>query len=154
MNIRMHVRLPRGVLRSLRLTTIQGPWGELEHARWLRTVSPNGANEVVAELLDAAVLGQAPARPDRLRAADWALRAGSAGALGPLLQLANVYLAAHTDPETGSGLSELDQMARACGAPLAELPTVLDQLAATGLLGPWQACRDSGDLHWTLAHGR
>ncbi|MGW4825780.1 hypothetical protein ACWEP4_44810 [Streptomyces sp. NPDC004227] len=149
MNATMHVRLPKGVLRSLRLNAIQGPWHELEHARWLRTVPANAANEVVAELLDAALLGQAPARPDRMRAADWALRASSsvtAGAIGPLPRLASVYLAAQTDPETGSGLSELDQMARACGVPLAELPALLDQLAATGLLRSWQACSDSGDL--------
>ncbi|MFK0136692.1 hypothetical protein [Streptomyces murinus] len=148
--------MPKGMLRSLGLNTIQGPWRELEHTRWLRIVPANAGNEVVAELLDAALLGQAPARPDRMRAADWALRAGSpsiAGAIGPLPRLASVYLAAHTDPEAGSGLSELDQMARACGVPLAELPTLLDQLAVTGLLRSWQACSDTGDLQWTLVHG-
>lgn len=156
-DIRLHVRLPHGVLRSLRLNALPDPWRELEHARWLRIIPATAANEVVAELLDAALLGQAPARPDRMRAADWALRAGSsptAGATGPLPQLASAYLAAHADPQTGSGLSELDQMARACGVPLAQLPTLLDQLAATGLLTLWQACPDSGDLHWTLARGR
>ncbi|MGW1002050.1 hypothetical protein [Streptomyces sp. NPDC002520] len=156
-DIRMHVRLPNGVLRSLRLNAVQDPWRELEHARWLRIIPGNAANEVVAELLDAAVLGQAPARPDRMRAADWALRVSSssaAGAIGPLPQLASAYLAAHADPQDGSGLSELDQMTRACGVPLAELPTLLDQLAATGLLRSWQACPDSGDLRWTLAYGR
>ncbi|MFF2024627.1 hypothetical protein ACFVW2_22840 [Streptomyces sp. NPDC058171] len=157
MNTRMHVRLPKGVLRSLRLDTVQGPWRELEHARWLRTLPGNAANEIVAELLDAALLGQTPARPDRMRAADWALRASSssaAEAIGPLLQLASIYLAAHAAPEAGSGLSELDQMARTCGVSLAKLPTLLDQLAATGMLRSWQACPDSGDLHWTLARGR
>lgn len=154
---RMHIRLSKGVLRSLGLNAIQGPWRELEHARWLRIVPANAANEAVAELLDAALLGQAPARPDRMQAADWALRASSsstAGATGPLLRLASVYLAAHADPEAGSGLSKFDQMAHACGVPLVELPTLLDQLAATGLLRSWQACPDSGDLHWTLAYGR
>lgn len=156
MNIRMHVRLPNGVLRSLRLNAVQDPWRELEHARWLRIIPGNAANEVAAELLDAALLGQAPARPDRMRAADWALRASSstARAIGPLPQLASTYLAAHADPQAGSGLSELDQIARACGVPPAELPPLLDQLAATGLLRSWQACPDSGDLHWTLAYGR
>ncbi len=153
-NTTMHIRLPNGVLRSLRLNAVQDPWRELEHARWLRIIPGNAVNEVVAELLDAALLGQAPARPDRMRAADWALRASSsstARAIGPLPQLASAYLAAHADPQAGSGLSELDQMARACGLPLVELPTLLDQLAATGLLRSWQACPDSGDLHWTLA---
>ncbi|MEU1050662.1 hypothetical protein ABZ400_36785 [Streptomyces sp. NPDC005897] len=156
-NLRMHVRLPNGVLRSLRLNAVQDPWRELEHARWLRIIPGNAANEVVAELLDAALLGQAPARPDRMRAADWALRVSSsstAKVIGPLSQLASAYLSAHANPQEGSGLSEFDQMARACGVPLVELPTLLDQLVATGLLRSWQACPDSGDLHWTLARGR
>lgn len=156
MNARMQVRLPRGVLRSLRLNTTSGPWHELEHARWLRPASGNAANEIAAELLDVTLLSQASACPDRRRAADWALRAGSssaAGAAEPLPRLAGVYLAAHTDPESGSGLGELDQMARACGTQPAELLSTLDQLAATGLLGSWQACPDSGDLQWTLTRG-
>ncbi|WP_432199034.1 hypothetical protein [Streptomyces sp. bgisy027] len=155
MNTTMHVRLPNGVLRSLRLNAVQGPWRELEHARWLRIISATVANETVAELLDAALLGQAPARPDRMRAADWALRASSSsttGTTGPLPQLASTYLAAHADPHADSGLGELDQMARACGLPPAELPTLLDRLAATGLLRSWHACPDSGDLHWVLAY--
>ncbi|MEU7305382.1 hypothetical protein [Streptomyces sp. NPDC007206] len=156
MNTRMQVRLPKGVLRSLRLNTTPDPWRELEQARWLRTVPGNAANEIAAELLDVTVLGQAPARPDRRHAADWALRAGSscaAGAIGALPQLASVYLTAHTDPESSSGLGELDQMARACGTQPAELPAILDRLVATGLLGSWQACPASGDLQWTLVRG-
>ncbi|MFB7575953.1 hypothetical protein [Streptomyces sp. NPDC056165] len=153
MNTRMQVRLPQGVLRSLRLNTIQSPWRELEHARWLRTVPGTAAKEVVADLLDATLLGQAPSRPDRRHAADWALRAGAAstaGAIGPLPQLASVYLAAHTDPEAVSGLSELDQMARACGIQPTELPGALGKLTASGLLKSWRACPDSGDLQWTF----
>ena len=156
MNTRMQVRLPRGVLRSLRLNAASGPWHELEHARWLRPAAGN-ADEIAAELLDVTLLSQAPARPDRRRAADWVLRVGSspaAGAAEPLPRLAGVYLAAHTDPESGTGLGELDQMARACGVRPAELLGTFDQLAATGLLGPWQVCQDSGDLQWTLVHGR
>jgi hypothetical protein len=156
MNTRMQIRLPKGVLRSLRLNTASDPWRELEQAQWLRTAPGNAANEVAAELLDVTVLDQAPARPDRRRAADWALRAGSscaAGAIGALPQLASVYLATHTDPESCSGLGELDQMARACGAQPAELLATLDRLAATGLLGSWQACSYSGDLQWILARG-
>ncbi|CAM5552536.1 hypothetical protein SCHAM137S_06582 [Streptomyces chartreusis] len=156
MNTRMQVRLPVGVLRSLRLNAISGPWCELEHARWLRTAPRNTANKINAELLDVTLLSQAPARPDRMHAADWALRAVSSsttGAIGPLAQLASVYLAAHTDPESSTGLGELDQMARACGTQPAELPSTLDQLAATGLLESWQVCPDSGDLQWTLASG-
>jgi hypothetical protein len=155
MNTHMRVRLSKGMLRGLRLDTAEGPWNELEHARWLRMASGGAANETVAELLDLTLLGQAPARPDRRRAADWALRASSsaARAIGPLPRLASVYLAANTDPELGTGLGDLEQMARACGTQPAELASPLDQLARTRLLGSWQACPDSGDLQWTLARG-
>ncbi|MER6406235.1 hypothetical protein ABT269_22510 [Streptomyces viridosporus] len=156
MNTKMQVRLTRGMLRSLGLNATQGPWRELEHARWLRTVPGNTSVEA-AELLDAALLDQAPARPDRMCAADWALRASSpstAGTVEPLRQLASVYLAVHAEPEAGKGVSEADQMARSCGVGLAALPTLLAQLTATGLLKSWQICSNSGDLHWTLARGK
>ncbi|WP_335340811.1 hypothetical protein [Streptomyces qaidamensis] len=150
----MQVRLPKGMLRSLRLDT-PDLWRELEHARWLRISPASAASEVGAELLDAALLSQAPARPDRTQAADWALRVASpstAGAkAGPLPQLASLYLTAHADPDTGTGLTGLDQMARACGTQPADLVSTFDQLAVTGLLKSWQTCRDWGDLHWSLA---
>ncbi|WP_089102864.1 hypothetical protein [Streptomyces hyaluromycini] len=149
-NATLQVRLPQGVLRSLRLNS-PGSWRELERAHWLR-ITPGHAGVVVAELLDATLFSQAPARPDRMQAADWALRAGSpsaAGGIGPLPQLATVYLASHADPETGCGLNDLDQMARACGAHPTELPDTLDRLARAGLVRSWQVCPDSGDLQWT-----
>ncbi len=152
MNAAMHVQLPKGLLRSLCLD-MPHPWRELEQACWLRTAPESTGSKIVAELLDATLLAQAPARPDRRRAADWALRASSpsaTGTVGALLQLAGVYLAAHTDPVALSGLSGHDQMARACGITLKELPRTLDQLTATGLLGSWQGYSDSGDLRWTL----
>lgn len=157
MNTHMRVRLSKGVMRSLRLNAASGPWHELEHARWLRTTPGGAANEIAAELLDLTLLGQAPARPDRRRAADWALRASSSSAVrafGPLPRLASVYLAASTDPESGTGLGDLEQMARACGTRTAELLGTLDQLVAAGLLGSWQACPDSGDLQWTSSERR
>ncbi|MFH9008986.1 hypothetical protein ACH4E5_37835 [Streptomyces afghaniensis] len=149
----MQVRLPKGMLRSLRLNT-PDLWRELEHARWLRISLASAVNEIRADLLDAALLSQTPARPDRTQAADWALRiAGpsAAGATaGPLLQLASLYLTAHADPNTGAGMTGLDQMARACGTQPADLPNTLDQLVVAGLLISWQICRDWGDLYWTL----
>ncbi|KFG71699.1 hypothetical protein FM21_33665 [Streptomyces mutabilis] len=152
MNGQAQVRLPTGVLRSLRLADSPASWRELEHARWLRTASP-AANAVVAELLDATLLSQAPARPDRLQAADWALRVGRparAGAIGSLTQLASVYLAAHSAPETGHGLCEYDRMTHDCAIDHTDLPDVLDQLAGAGLFASWQVCPDSGDLQWTM----
>ncbi|MFD8060910.1 hypothetical protein ACFXA0_20650 [Streptomyces cyaneofuscatus] len=103
---------------------------------------------------DPTLLGQAPARPDRMHAAHGALLASTAPearTLGPQAQLASVYLAAHTDRATGNGLEELDQMARSCDIRHAELARTLDQLTATALLETWQASPYSGDLYWTLA---
>ncbi|WEH12203.1 hypothetical protein [Streptomyces sp. VNUA24] len=117
-NASMQVTLPLGLLRSLRLGTNAGPWRELEHVRWLRRISGPATGAVVVQLLDTALLTQAPARPDRCHAADWALRVSCpplAGAIGPLPQLVNVYVAACSDPETGRGQSECDRMARDCG---------------------------------------
>ncbi|WP_371100702.1 hypothetical protein [Streptomyces sp. PU_AKi4] len=150
MNATMEARLPKGMLRSLRLNTTPGPWRELEHARWLRPLPENTANKITFALLDTTLLGQAPARPDRMRAADWALRASTARANGPTPQLAHLCIAAHTDPQTGNGLCELDQMARTCGIPPAALPGALAQLASTGLLKSWRICQHSEDLHWIL----
>ncbi|MFF4088861.1 hypothetical protein ACFYY9_18505 [Streptomyces nigra] len=156
MNTHMRIRLSKGVMRSLRLDAAPGPWAELEHARWLRTAPGQAADEIDAELLDVTLLGQAPAGPDRRRAADWALRASSSSAardIGPLSRLANVYLTVHTDPESGIGLGDIEQMGRACGTQLAELASTLEQLVRTGLLESWQACPDSGDLQWIPARG-
>ncbi|MER5941564.1 hypothetical protein ABT121_30055 [Streptomyces sp. NPDC001928] len=81
-----------------------------------------------------------------------ALRGGAeAGGIGPPAQLAHHYLTSHADPESGSGQSEPDQMARPCGSHPDQLPTVLDRLAASGLLEAWRICPNSGDLRWTLA---
>ncbi|MET8860413.1 hypothetical protein [Streptomyces sp. NPDC004579] len=153
MNSHMQARLPTGLLRSLRLSTTAYPWQQLEQTRWLRT-TPDNTTGITAELLDPTLLGQAPARPDRMHAAHWALLASSAPearTLGPQAQLASVYLAAHTDPRTGNGLEELDQMARSCDTWPTELAHTLDQLTATTLLKTWQVSPYSGDLHWTLA---
>jgi hypothetical protein len=147
----LHVRLPRGVLRSLRLDA-PDPWRDLEQVYWLCTLPTNTHSEIIAELSDPGLLGQAPARPDRRRAADWALRAGhpsKAGQTGGLQQLASVYLAAHTDA-CGGGLAEPDRMARACGLELGELPLLLDQLTAGGVLRSWRGCPYTEDLHWIL----
>ncbi|BFO23179.1 hypothetical protein SHKM778_95670 (plasmid) [Streptomyces sp. KM77-8] len=71
----LHIRLSRGTLRSLRIDAPE-PWRDLERVHWLRTSPPSTRGKIIAELFDSGLLGQAPARPDRRRAADWALRAG------------------------------------------------------------------------------
>ncbi|CAM5314402.1 hypothetical protein SAURM35S_04118 [Streptomyces aurantiogriseus] len=153
MNASMRVSLSLGLLRSLRLGGNPSPWQELEQARWLCLTPGRETGEVAAVLLDDALLGQAPTRPDRCHAADWAVRAGCpsrAGVLGPLLQVVSVYLTSHSHPETGQGLNEADRTARECGIQPAELPHVLEQLAALGLLDSWRIAADTEDLGWAM----
>jgi hypothetical protein len=106
---------------------------------------------VVAQILDGGLLAQRPARPDRRSAADWALRAakgGGAGVCNPPLRLTTLCLAAHTDPSTGRGCTEVDRIARECGLVPATLLPVLDRLAAS--LISWSVTLAAGDLRWEL----
>ena len=141
-------------MRSLRLGRDPLPWSELEQSRWLRrTPTATGAADgvVTAQLLDGVLFAQSPARPDRRRAADWALRTASGGCTAagdPSLRLTVLCLAAHTDARAGRGCAELERIARDCGLVPAELIPVLARLT-TCLIG-WHVASSSGDLHWEL----
>ncbi|MDT0479755.1 hypothetical protein [Streptomyces doebereineriae] len=159
MNAYMHVELPAGLLRGLRIDAGETCY-ELERARWLNVVSGPGVGGVAAKLRDAALLTQSPARPDRRRAADWALRTGRPARRGQTehrLWLLRVYLAAHSDPSSGDGLSECDRIIRDCGLHDQGFHSALTCLTATGTVQEWRICPDSGDVRWRLApgpHGR
>ncbi|MEV5687546.1 hypothetical protein AB0L68_30810 [Streptomyces sp. NPDC052164] len=156
MNAYMHVELPAGLLRGLRIDAGETCY-ELERARWLNVVNGPGAYGVAAELRDATLLAQSPARPDRRRAADWALRTGRptrTGETEPQLWLPGVYLAAHSDPFSGEGQSECDRIIRDCGLHDQGFYGALTRLTATGVVEEWRICPDSGDVHWRLAPGR
>ncbi|MCX5559504.1 hypothetical protein [Streptomyces sp. NBC_00038] len=156
MNACMRVAFPAGMLRSLRIDAAEA-CHELERAQWLNVVDGPGAAGVAAELRDTALLAQAPARPDRQRAADWALRSGRparTGAAESPLQLLGIYLMAHSDLSSGDGLRECDRVMRDCGMLDQGLPGVLDRLTDSGVLQGWRICPDSGDVHWTLAPGQ
>ncbi|MFF2993586.1 hypothetical protein ACFVTC_03280 [Streptomyces sp. NPDC057950] len=146
------VRLPIGVLRSLRLGGDPLPWSELEQARWLRrtsTIPGSASRVVVAQILDE--MQFAPARPDRRRAADWALRMAKGGCArtdDTLVRLTSLCLAAHTDRSAGRGCAETDRIARECGLVPAALYPVLDRMAAS--LASWSVALASGDLRWEL----
>lgn len=146
------VRLPTGVLRSLRLGRDPLPWSELEQARWLRrtpTTPGSAGRVVVAQILDEILF--APARPDRRSAADWALRMAKSGCAGtddPLVRLTALCLVAHTDPSAGRGCAETDRIARECGLVPGALYPVLDRMAAS--LVSWSVALASGDLRWEL----
>jgi hypothetical protein len=149
MDSRMQVRLPVGVLRGLRLSTPR-LWQELEEARWLRTL-PGSRGEVIAELMDSALLSQYPSRPDRHRAADWALRAGRAARTageGPHVQLLSIYTCALSDPATGQGQGEIDRVQRECALEKHDVITALDRLVAIGSCAWWRTHPDTGDVHW------
>ncbi|MFJ6392821.1 hypothetical protein ACIQJT_35070 [Streptomyces sp. NPDC091972] len=156
MNAQMRVTLPAGVPHSLRVGASQA-CRELEQARWLGLDDAPGAAGTAAQLLDTALLAQPPARPDRRRAADWALRTGCPARIGvaePGMQLLGTSLIAHSDPSSGDGLRESDRVLRDCGMPEHELARVMDRLADSGVLERWQICAHSGDVHWTLTRSR
>lgn len=154
MDSRGEVRVPIGVLRSLRLGHDSLPWRELEQARWLRrTSAASGLADrvVVAQILDGGLFGQSPARPDRRSAADWALRTARddcAGAGDHALRLAVLCLTVHTDLSSDHGCAETDRIARECGLVPAALFPLLDRLAASFV--SWSVVRGSGDLCWGL----
>ncbi|MGW5207915.1 hypothetical protein ACWEQ5_25205 [Streptomyces griseoincarnatus] len=152
MDSRMRVRLPVGILRSLRLSTTPRPWQELEQARWLLMLPGQRAGAVLAKLQDSALLGQSPSRPDRQRAADWALRAGRtarAASDNAVVQLMNILIAAHSDPATGRGQEDADRLTRTCGVEGHDTPEALDRLTAIGFLEWWLVRPDTGDVHWS-----
>ena len=156
MDAAMHVRLPKGLLRSLRLDAVEA-CHELQRSRWARVVNGPGTAGVDAELRDATLLAQSPARSDRRRAADWALRTGCPvriGGVEPRLRLSAVYLAARSDPSSGEGLSECDRIIRDCGLHDQGFHGVLSRLTANGVLEGWRICPDTGDVHWVCALGR
>ncbi|MFF3459520.1 hypothetical protein ACFYXH_35470 [Streptomyces sp. NPDC002730] len=156
MDSKGQVRLPAGVLRSLRLSRDPAPWSELEQARWLCRTPTSldvAVRVVVAQILDGGLFAQRPARPDRRSAADWALRAARDGCVGagdPPLRLFALCLAAHAESSAGRGCAEMDRIARECGLAPAALFPVLDQLAAFGPLASWNVALASGDLYWAL----
>ncbi|NUK33591.1 hypothetical protein HRW12_07350 [Streptomyces lunaelactis] len=156
MDSKGHVRLPAGVLRSLRLSRDPAPWSELEQARWLSRTPASldfAVRVVVAQILDGGLFAQRPARPDRRSAADWALRVARAGCVGagdPSLRLFALCLAAHAESSAGRGCTEMDRIARECGLAPAALFPALDQLAAFGPLASWNVALASGDPYWEL----
>ncbi|MFC3574242.1 hypothetical protein ACFOZ0_13355 [Streptomyces yaanensis] len=149
MNNSAQVRLPHGVVRSLRLEPATDSWRELIEAGLLRPLPPDHA--IAVQMLDAGLLTQHPARPDRLRAADWALRGTHpARTSSPLLRLAALSFIVRTALGSDHGVAETDHVARECGVPAAALPSLLEQLVIAGVLATWQAARDAGELSWKL----
>ncbi|WP_406466427.1 hypothetical protein [Streptomyces sp. NBC_01594] len=154
-----HVHLPAGLLRGMRLARTLAPWDELEDARWLRRLPhPTKQTEprtAAAQLLDATVLTQEPARHDRHRAADWALRAVSRPRLRALPaadRLTALVLATHHSPRAGRTSMEADHLTRTCGLDRNTLTATLDRLVAVNAIGAWTFEPVTEDVSWDPPH--
>ncbi|WP_031191175.1 MULTISPECIES: hypothetical protein [Streptomyces] len=148
-----HVRLPGGLLRGMRLGGHAVPWHELAHAGWLHPTASakNTHTGVAAQLLDPAVLTQAPTRGDRARAAHWALQPApltTPHGAPPAVHLAALVLATHTTDDTGS--AETEQLTRLTGLPLAQVEDLLDRLLLTRTLSTWHRDAPYDGLRWHL----
>lgn len=155
MNDSAEVHFPHGLLRSLRLGASTDPWVELKQARWLRVpphTSPTDRRVARLQLLDRGLLSQHPARPDRLRAADWALRLTCSirAHSKPSPRLVTLCLAAHSGPEGLHGTAEVEQLARECGLPSSTFLAVVKHLTTKEVVSEWTIGKSAEDLHWTL----
>ena len=103
-------------------------------------------------MTDVALLAQHPARPDRLQAADWALRTACRAhpGSGSLPMLVTLCLASHCPPGDNSGTADAEQLRRECGIPLHGIHATLDHLKRTRVLRYWGAGQTPDDLRWTL----
>ena len=149
------VHLPAGLLRGMRLARTHAPWDELEDAHWLRRLphptEQTGHGTAAAQLLDATVLTQEPARRDRHQAADWALRAVSQPRLRGLPaadRLTALVLAAHHSPNPGRTSMEADHLTRACGLDRNKLTATLDRLVTVNAVGAWMFEPVTEDVSW------
>ncbi|MEU7584399.1 hypothetical protein AB0B50_43245 [Streptomyces sp. NPDC041068] len=144
------VELCEGFLRGMRLASHAALWHELEHADWLRCTSRrHGAIE--AQLLDVAVLGQAPGRGQPARAAHWALHPAPLTApreAPPSVRLAALSLAVHT--ETGSGSADINVLARLCGTAPPSVEDLLDCLTRSRTVASWHRDLEADEACWQL----
>lgn len=148
--------LPTGLLRSGRLIQQPSLWQGLEQTGWLVRLPVGGPNRtcgVTAQLLDAAVLAQAPSRQDRAHAADAALRLTSCRALRNLAapdRLTALALVTHLSPGSLRGTIEADRIGRMCAAPPDVLAATLDQLVAARATDWWSHDPAREDITWVL----
>ncbi|MGC5007754.1 hypothetical protein OG894_41200 [Streptomyces sp. NBC_01724] len=149
------VHLPAGLLRGMRLGRALAPWDELEKARWLlclpHPTEQTGHKTAAAQLLDATVLTQEPARHDRHGAADWALRTVSQPQLRALPatdRLTALVLAAHHSPSARRTSMEAHHLTRPCGLDQNTLTATLDRLVSVNAIGAWTFEPVTEDVSW------
>ncbi|WP_107487283.1 hypothetical protein [Streptomyces sp. MOE7] len=148
--------LPAGLLRSVRLDQQSSLWQVLEQTGWLVRLpagvlgAPCG---VTAQLLDGAVLSQAPSRQDRAHAADTALRLASCRTLRNLPasdRLTALALVTHLSPGSIHGAIEADRIGRMCAVPPGLLAATLDRLIAAQAADWWSYDPRVEDVTWVL----
>ncbi|MES9524129.1 hypothetical protein [Streptomyces capoamus] len=147
------VRLPPGLLRSMRLRGRAEVWEELVHGYWLRPPDLR-STPVKVQLLDATVRDQAPGRAARRQAAHWALRPEPLelrGAAPEAVRLVALALAAHMSPDAAYAI-DVDVLARLCGHSFHQTAELLDRLVVTHTLASWHHDRDTGEVSWQLVH--
>ncbi|MFE4959861.1 hypothetical protein ACFRCW_39250 [Streptomyces sp. NPDC056653] len=149
------VYLPAGLLRGMRLGRALAPWDELEDARWLlrlpHPTEQTGHRTAAAQLLDAAVLTQEPARHDRHQAADWALCAISRSRLRALPaadRLTALVLTTHHSPNAGRSSMEADHLTRTCGLDQHTLTATLNRLVSVNAVEAWTFELVTEDVSW------
>ncbi|MEU1596000.1 hypothetical protein ABZ468_24870 [Streptomyces sp. NPDC005708] len=146
-----HVRLPVGLLRSMRLRGRREAWEELADSDWLKMPDLKSARLEV-RLLDAAILDQAPGRGERRRAAHWALRPTPLllpPAAAPALRLTALVLAAHTSAQVHHSI-DMDVLAHLCGHSSYQTAELLDRLTTARVLATWHHHRDTDEVLWQL----
>ncbi|MFF9213996.1 MULTISPECIES: hypothetical protein [unclassified Streptomyces] len=147
---RGRLTLPPGFLRGMRLHQRGEVWHELEHAGWL-CLPARRPTLLTVQVLDEAVLAQAPGRASRLHAAQWALRPVPLAVSGRApwaMRLAALVVAAHTSATAGS--ADLDVLIRVCGQAPHQMADLLDHLCRARLLSVWRHDRHTDEISWLL----
>ncbi|MEU9347999.1 hypothetical protein AB0D74_43070 [Streptomyces sp. NPDC048278] len=145
-------RLPAGLLRSMRLSGRREIWEELAHGAWLQYPDLR-STPVEVRLLDATALDQAPGRPARCRAADWALRPVPLflpATSPPALRLIALVLAAYYTSDRVARRLDMEVLTRLSGHSRQQTAELLDRLVAVRALAAWRQDRDTDEVLWEL----
>ncbi|MFJ9566037.1 hypothetical protein ACIRQQ_39145 [Streptomyces fuscichromogenes] len=146
-----HAHLPAGLLRGMCLRGRREVWEELVHGAWLRCPDLR-STQVEVQLLDRAVLDQAPGRRARCRAAHWALQPAPLRlptTSPPALRLIALVLAAYT-VDRAAGRLEMDVLTRLGGHSRQQTAELLDRLVAVRVLATWHPDRSTDEVFWEL----
>ncbi len=146
---RGHLTVADGLLRSMRLRGRRELWGELSQAGWLETASLR-TGPVTVRLLDATVLGQAPGRVARRRAAHWALHPAPLvlpAAAPAALRLTALVLASYSFTAAAS-TEDMDAVCRLCGHSPQQTKELLDRLVSARTLAAWRHLHDTDEVIW------